>query len=85
MRVRIDYVRATITVIVKQKMSVKDSLLDPDATTKHPDYRSVSLAVNSDAVSDRPGAGCVSFHNISYKVSHCFGLKKKKVILNSVR
>lgn len=31
-----------------------------------------------------PGAGCVSFHNVSYEVSRCFGLKKK-VILNSVR
>ena len=32
-----------------------------------------------------PGSGSVSFHDISYEVSSCFGLKKRKVILNSVR
>ena len=30
------------------------------------------------------GAGCVSFHDISYEVSSCFG-RRRKVILNRVR
>jgi hypothetical protein len=30
------------------------------------------------------GAGCVSFHDVSYEVSSCFG-RKRKVILNRVR
>jgi hypothetical protein len=33
---------------------------------------------------DGPGAGCVSFHDVFYEVSSCFG-RRKKVILNSVR
>jgi hypothetical protein len=33
---------------------------------------------------DWPGAGCVSFHNVSYEVSSYFG-RKRKVILNRVR
>ena len=33
---------------------------------------------------DGPGAGCVSFHDIVYEVSSCFG-RRRKVILNSVR
>ena len=38
------------------------------------------------ADADGPGSGCVSFHDIVYEVSSCFGpLRKRKVILNSVR
>ena len=33
---------------------------------------------------DGPGSGCVSFHDVSYEVSSCFG-RRRKVILNSVR
>jgi hypothetical protein len=33
---------------------------------------------------DGLGAGCVSFHDVFYEVSSCFG-RRKKVILNSVR
>ena len=33
---------------------------------------------------DGPASGCVSFHDISYEVSSCFG-RRRKVILNSVR
>ena len=38
------------------------------------------------ADTDGRGSGCVSFHDIVYEVSSCFGpLRKRKVILNSVR
>ena len=75
--------------------SVKDSLLG--APAEYSDYRAVCKEtaivtveppvhkVGHDDVYDGPGAGagCVSFHNISYQVSSCFG--KRKVILDSVR
>ena len=74
--------------------SVKDSLLG--APADYSDYRTVSeetavvtveppayKAGRDDAQFDGPGAGCVSFHDIVYEVSSCFG--KRKVILNSVR
>ena len=51
---------------------------------EHPNYKSVNSDTTA-AVTLDAGSGCVSFHNISYEVSGCFGLKKKKVILNSVR
>ena len=38
------------------------------------------------ADADGPGSGCVSFHDIVYEVSSCFGpFGRRKVILNSVR
>ena len=82
---------------MEHKMSVKDSLLG--APANYSDYRTVSeetaidiveppayKAGRDDAqyVNDMTGAGCVSFHDISYKVNSCFG-RKRKVILNSVR
>ena len=73
--------------------SAKDSLLG--APAEYSDYKAVTKEtavvtveppahkVGHDDVYDGPGAGCVSFHNISYQVSSCFG--KRKVILDSVR
>ena len=40
--------------------------------------------VGRDGAHNGPGSGSVSFHNVSYEVSSCFG-RKRKVILNSVR
>ena len=77
--------------------SIKDSLLG--APADHTNYRTVynketaivtveppsyKAVAGGRAYDDGPGAGCVSFHEISYEVSSCFG-RKRKVILNSVR
>ena len=87
----VDYI-ASCTA--KPKMSsVKDSLLG--APAEYSDYRAVSkertvvtvepsaYKVGRDDEYNGPGAGCVSFHEISYQVSSCFG--KRKEILHSVR
>ena len=54
------------------------------AATLEPSGSSAAREANDDDAY-RAGSGCVSFHNISYEVNGCFGLKEKKVILNSVR
>ena len=73
--------------------SVKDSLLGTPAECSN--YRTVSkettvvtveppvYKVGRDDDYDGPGAGCVSFHEISYQISSCF--RKRKKILYSVR
>jgi hypothetical protein len=79
--------------------SIKDSLLGAPADV-YSDYRTVSKetvtveppaykaagrdhdAYTIDGVG--AGAGCVSFHDVSYEVSSCFG-RKRKIILNRVR
>ena len=80
----------------KVKMSsVKGSLMG--APTDHSDYGTVNKETAIDTVEppankvgglddtyDGPGSGCVSFHDVSYEVSSCFG-RRRKVILNSVR
>jgi hypothetical protein len=69
------------------------------ASSGHPKYSSVNSEITTAVINVEPpgaheaghsdayraGSGCVSFHNVSYEVSGCFGLKEKKVILNSVR
>ena len=74
--------------------SVKDSLLG--APADYSDYRTVNKEtaivtveppehkVGRDDSYDGPGSGCVSFHDICYEVSSCFG-RRRKVILNAVR
>ena len=74
--------------------SVKDSLLE-GAPTDYSNYRTVSKEttvvsvesahkVGHDDTYDGPGSGSVSFHEVSYRVSSCFG-RKRKLILDSVR
>ena len=74
--------------------SVKDLLLE-GAPTDYSNYRTVSKEttvvsvepahkVGHDDTYDGPGSGSVSFHEVSYMVSSCFG-RKRKLILDSVR
>lgn len=75
--------------------SIKDSLLGAPADCS--DYRTVSKetaivtveppayeAAGRDHDAYGAGGGCVSFHDVSYEVSSCFG-RRRKVILNHVR
>ena len=77
--------------------SIKASLLGAPADCS--DYRTVSketaiVTVEPPAAGrdhhaytideEGAGAGCVSFHDVSYEVSSCFG-RRRKVILNHVR
>ena len=73
--------------------SAEESLLGEQSGCT--DYKSINkdtvVAVESAQIVGRDGAqsgltgsGSVSFHNVSYEVSSCFG-RRRKVILNSVR
>ena len=74
--------------------SVKEPLLG--SQPEYSDYRSVNneaaivaveparkVLIDESAYED-DGERCVSFHDVSYEVSSCFG-RRRKVILDSVR
>ena len=92
------FVRSVQNRRLKMSSSSADEPLLGAPSRERPKYKSVnsdttaavtleppSSAARDDAYRAGHGSGCVSFHNISYEVSGCFGLKGKKVILNSVR
>ena len=75
--------------------SVKEPLLG--AQPEYSDYRSVNneativaveparrVQIIDESVCGDDGERCVSFHDVSYEVSSCFG-RRRKVILDSVR
>ena len=80
--------------------SIKDSLLGAPAdcsdyrtvsketvivTVEQPAYEAAGRDHHAYTIEEEGvGAGCVSFHDISYEVSSCFG-RRRKVILNRVR